>query len=160
MVISKFCSPAQFSIEESSSSLIPFNATVFSLIFNPAFFAASNPFKTTSSFPHLVIRSNFSGSNVSIDTLIRLTPASNNRSENLCNWLPFVVMVISSSFPFFTCVPRCFIKCIIFLLTSGSPPVRRIFFVPSSIKLSQTIAISSNVKRSFFGKKVICSDMQ
>ena len=47
-----------------------------------------------------------------------------------------------------------------FLRTSGSPPVMRSLRTPLATNAEQTRSSSSSDSRSFFGRKVMCSDMQ
>ena len=63
--------------DSSSSSLNPFRATVLILTRIPADRAFSIPSRTWGSRPQRVIRANLSGSRVSSETLILLTPHSN-----------------------------------------------------------------------------------
>ena len=69
-------------------------------------------------------------------------------------------MVTSSSAPDATSSPNDAISCMILRRTNGSPPVRRIFLVPTAMNLLQTMSNSSSVNSSAFGRKFIFSAMQ
>ena len=90
---------------------------------------------TLSKFPNLVISLYLSGSIVSREILIRLTPAALSAGAYLSNCAPLVVKFSSSS-P--GNAPNFSISDITSLRTIGSPPVNRIFLTPNSIKALAT----------------------
>ena len=118
----------------SSSSLTPRSATALILTPSPAASAAARPSRTCSSRPQRVISVNLSLSSVSIETLIRRTPAAYRSSANRASWLPLVVSVSSSSAPSPRCRPRRSISQRMLRRTRGSPPVRRSLRTPRSTK--------------------------
>ena len=160
MVMSNPSSPHQASMSPRSVSLPPFRATALIFTSRPADCAARSPARTLSRSPHLVICRNLSGSSVSSEMFTRRTPASTRSSAILTSWLPFVVIVSSSSSPALTSAPRARISCMMLRLTSGSPPVRRILRTPAAMNRRHIDSSSSRVKSSALGRKVISSAMQ
>ena len=159
-VMSKSRSAHQSVRVNSSLSLKPDNATVLILTRKPAFCAASMPRITWGRRPQRVMSANFCSSSVSRDTLIRFTPAAAKSAAYFSSWLPLVVTVNSSNAPLSRCRVMARKKVIISRRTRGSPPVIRSFRTPSPTKDEQSLSSSSSVKRSFFGKKVMFSDIQ
>ena len=143
-----------------SISLKFLRATVFILTCNPAFVAAFKPANTLFKSPQRVTCLNFSGSKVSKETLIRLTPQSTSSWANLDSWLPFVVKVKSSSAPESKWRLMACIKLMILRRTRGSPPVKRSCLTPFRMNAEHKRSNSSSDRTSFFGKKFMSSDMQ
>ena len=82
---------AHLTSPKASSSLKPFKATVLILILSPAAAAASIPARTTLKSPQRVTWRNLSGSSVSSETLMRLTPQSASSAAKRASWEPLVV---------------------------------------------------------------------
>ena len=116
----------------NSSSLTPLSATALILTLSPAALAAScRP--APASRPQRVIAANFCSSSVSSETLMRFHPGLPRSSAYFASWLPLVVSVSSSSAR--ADMPRrAREQLMMFLRTSGSPPVRRSFFTPLADK--------------------------
>ena len=91
---------------------------------------------------------------------MRRTPASLSSCANFGSWLPLVVSVSSSSAPLPRWRESARNSHMMFLRTSGSPPVIRSLRTPLATKAEHSRSSSSSVSRSFFGRKVMCSDMQ
>ena len=112
-----------------SSSLTPPRSTQLSLRFwKPALCAASSPRSTSASEPTRVMSRKRSGRSVSRLMFRRSTPAARSGAASAGRRTPFVVRQsssmpgISRSMRHSSTIPR---------RTSGSPPVRRIFRIPS-----------------------------
>ena len=116
---------------------------------SPAASAASIPASTratgnSTSFMHL----NTVSSSESRLTVTRFSPAAASAGACSASSEPFVVSVrsmsgICASIPTSTSRPR---------RMSGSPPVRRIFFVPRLAKTAASLASSSKVRSCSFGR--------
>ena len=151
---------AQRSMSGNSASLKPLSATALSLILRPARSAASMPVITRERSPHRVIARNLSGSSVSTDTLMRLTPQSASSSAKRASCDPLVVRVSSSSAPLSRWRESWRTRCMMFLRTSGSPPVSLSLRTPFSTKTVHSRSSSSRLSRSRFGRNVMSSAMQ
>ena len=91
---------------------------------------------------------------------MRSTPAHLRSAAKRFSWLPLVVSVSSSSRPASRCRDSAWNSHMMFLRTSGSPPVMRSLRTPRLTKAEHMRSSSSSVSRSLFGRKVMCSDMQ
>ena len=100
----------------------------------PAARAASIPSITLSRSPQRVIAWNRSGRSVSSDTLMRRTPPPRARRRSGASWLPLVVRVSSSSAPLSRWRDSARTSHMMFLRTSGSPPVSRSLRTPWRMK--------------------------
>ena len=91
---------------------------------------------------------------------MRLIPHSASSVAYFANWLPLVVSVSSFSAPEARCRDMARKNVMIPLRTKGSPPVIRSFCTPDATKAEHSRSSSSSVRRSAFGRKVMCSVMQ
>ena len=139
---------------------MPLRATALSLILRPARSAASMPAMTWEKSPQRVMALKRSAFSVSSEMLMRRTPRSLSSSAYFGSWLPLVVSVNSSSASDRKWRERAWKSQMMFLRTSGSPPVMRIFLTPLAMNTEQSRSSSSSVSKSFLGRKVMCSDMQ
>ncbi len=129
-------------------SLSSLHGTQFIFTCIPLSSAASTAASTRASPSSPVICSNTDGSSVSKLMFTRFSPACFSASIYLSKSRPFVVSAMSEipARPFTS--PISFTR---FLRTSGSPPVKRIFFTPSDSIIRTTLKISSSVSTSSCG---------
>ena len=124
-----------------SSSLEFFLTTVLILIGpKPTDSAASIPAITEATvWPESVIAANVDSSTASRLTVTRSRPAADRAGAYLGRRTPFVVIAISTFL-----IESMEIRSGRFFRRRGSPPVRRIFSTPRSMKIPANLSISSN----------------
>jgi hypothetical protein len=147
-----YCPPLNLrAIGKISCSFTPLFTTM--LIFtgpNPASTAASIPSSTrpTGKSTSFIARK-IPSSSASKLTVTRCNPASLNGLANTANPDPFVVSVISFNRSISASIATNFVKS---RRNNGSPPVSRTFSTPNPANNLATLANSSSVKISLFGK--------